>query len=193
MKLCPFTRLLPAIALAAALAGCQSGGGVTGMLGIGGKKRTAEPPVEEVEQVDLEAYCPIVRLREGTSYYTSYIRARRDENPEDPDNVIYQASIAEVTRSCNYTGGQLAMTVGVAGKVVPGPKIEPGSVNVPIRIAVLRGEEVLYSELHQYPVAVATSGATQFVFTDPNVVIPIPTARNILVLAGYDVETGEKN
>ena len=58
---------------------------------------------------------------------------------------------------------------------------------MPIRVAVIRGDEVLYSQLHDYEVAInSVTGATQFVFSDPNVSIPAPTAANLLVFAGYD-------
>ena len=58
---------------------------------------------------------------------------------------------------------------------------------MPIRVAVVRGDEVLYSQLHKFPLAITdTSAATQFVFNDPAVTIPTPTERNIQVFVGYD-------
>jgi hypothetical protein len=57
---------------------------------------------------------------------------------------------------------------------------------------VVRGEEVLYSRLHQYQTSIAAlSPATQFVFKDPDVSIPVPTARNIEIFVGFD-ETQRK-
>lgn len=166
-----------------ALAGCQSGER-GGFLGIGGAKDAPAEP--KVEQVDLSAYCPRITLREGTAYYNNYAKAPPGEPQQDRSLIIYQASIGDATRSCRYDGGQLYLNVALAGRVVPGPKGEPGTVTLPIRVAVLRGDEVLYSELHKYPVNIATLGATQFVFSDPDVVIPAPTARNIQILAGFD-------
>ncbi|TPI21882.1 hypothetical protein [Mesorhizobium sp. B4-1-1] len=108
----------------------------------------------------------------------------------DPSKIIYQASITDVTRDCTHANGQMSMKIAIAGKVVPGPVFTPGTVTMPIRIAVQRGDEVLYSQLHQYQVQVADpSAATQFVFVDSNVVVPEPSARDYQAYAGYDEST----
>lgn len=185
-----YSRFLPrfgALMLVLVLAGCQSGGGFPD-LGLGGsKEKEEEKPDERISQVDLRAYCPRVRLREGTAFFNTYKKVRRGEEEKTADNVIYQASISDVTRSCNYENGLLNMNVAVAGKIVPGPQGSAGAVTMPIRVAVIRGDEVLYSELHRYEVSInSITGATQFVFNDPNVSIPAPSAANLLVFAGYD-------
>lgn len=155
-----------------AAAGCQSSG-----------PDGAPGGSERIKESELRAYCPQVVLREGTAFFNTY----QGEGQDDPAKLIYQASIADVTRSCTYGDGALTMNIAVAGKVVPGPAGAAGSITMPIRVAVTRGEEVLYSRLHQFPVAVGEgAGATQFVFNDPNVTFPTPTVRNIRVFAGYD-------
>jgi hypothetical protein len=177
-------RLAAGIALTGlflATAGCQSGGGSV----LGSVPQQA--PVERVTESELRAYCPQVVLRSGTAFYNTF----EPGGEGDPAKLIYQASIADVTRSCTYGEGTLTMNVAVAGKVVPGPAGSAGTISMPIRVAVTRltseGEEVLYSQLHNYSVAVnGTTGATQFVFNDPNVTFAAPTARNIRVFAGYD-------
>ena len=51
----------------------------------------------------------------------------------------------------------------------------------------MRGEEVLYSQIHQYPVTIAAAGgASQFVFNDPNVTFPTPPDSKVIVYAGFD-------
>jgi hypothetical protein len=174
-----------------ALAGCQSGGGL-GSLGLGGwggqKAEPAAPPADKVTADELRAYCPRVTLRSGTAFYSTYERGGEG----DKDRIVYQASVTDVTRSCEYTGGMLNMAVAAAGRVVPGPVAKDGTITMPIRVAVVRGEEVLYSKLHQYQTSIAAlSPATQFVFKDASVSIPVPTARNIEVYVGFD-ETPQK-
>ena len=62
-----------------------------------------------------------------------------------------------------------------------------GTVTMPIRVAVLRGEEVLYSELHKHVVQVGEgSGAVQFLFANPDITMPIPADGSLQVFAGYD-------
>lgn len=165
------------------VAGCQSGGGV---MGIGGNQKTpAERAAEEgkVLASELMAYCPRVTLREGTAYFTTYAKGGQD----DKSKIIYQASITDVTRSCSRSNGQLVMNVAVAGRVVPGPLGTSGTITMPIRIAVTDGGNVAYSQIHNFQVQIgSTSAATQFVFNDPNVAVPEPTAATLQVFAGYD-------
>lgn len=168
-----------------ALAGCQPGGGLG--LGLGGwgsgKTQPAAPPGDRITADELRAYCPRITLRAGTAFYSTYERG----GDGDKSKIVYQASLTDVTRSCQYAGGMLNMEVAAAGRIVPGPVARDGTITMPIRIAVVRGEEVLYSKLHQYQTSIAAlSPATQFVFKDPSVSIPVPTARNIEIYVGFD-------
>jgi len=177
------------------------------------------PPDPKVVASQLRAYCPKVTLRDGTAFFNTYAKgaakpkkkkadaaadaeaaaaAAAQTGPNgmpvdpnrDPAKIIYQASISDVTRDCSNANGQLTMKIAVAGKVVPGPLFAPGTVTMPIRIAVQHGTEVLYSQIHQYQVQVTDpSAATQFVFTDANVVVPEPSAQDYQAYAGYDENT----
>jgi hypothetical protein len=210
-------RFVAGLALAGfmlAAAGCQSSD--NGILNLGfGKKDTQAPPPPQDPKVlasQLQAYCPKVTLRDGTAYFNTYAKggakpkkkadAAQDaeaaaaqtapdgtivDPDRDPAKIIYQASITDMTRDCSRANGQLSMKIGVAGKVVPGPMFSPGTITMPIRVAVMHGDDVLYSQIHQYQVQVSDpSAATQFVFTDPNVVVPEPTAKDYQAFAGYD-------
>lgn len=160
------------------VAGCQSTD-TAGLFNLGrGEER--KPTVTAAE---LRAFCPHVALREGTAFYNTYTRDGKD----DPTKIVHQASLTEVTRSCSFAGGAMTITVAAAGRVVPGPAAQAGTATLPIRVAVLRGEEILYSQLHQYPVAIAGgAGATQFVFTDPSVSLLTAADRGVRVYVGFD-------
>ncbi|TWG89666.1 hypothetical protein L598_000800001300 [Mesorhizobium sp. J18] len=165
-----------------AVAGCQSGS--TAGPGAAASQAGGE---EQVRESELRAYCPRLMLREGTAYYTTYQRG----GEQDPTKVIYQAAITEVTRKCSYTANGATMTVAAAGKVVPGPLGSAGAITMPVRVAVVRGDQVLDSRLHQYTVQVAdTAGATQFIFNDPNVLIPAPVDSSVQVFVGFDEGPG---
>lgn len=189
-----------------AAAGCQSSG--TGGLGLGGDQQ-AKAAEGKVKMSDLTAYCPNITLRSGTAYFNTYAKAGKkvkkapdadapddvatDGEPDNSANIIYQAAITDVTRDCSRDGGTLTMNVGVAGKVVPGPKGTPGTITMPIRIVVVHGSDVLYSQLHQYKLQVSDmSAATQFMFNDPNVVVPVPAAKDYQMFAGFDEGPPEK-
>jgi hypothetical protein len=161
-----------------ALAGCQSGNNSSDTLAVAGDQGKAK-----VSESDLRAFCPPITLREGTAYFNTYARGGQD----DPSKVVYQASITDVTRNCSRSDGTLTMNVAVAGKVVPGPAGTAGTVKMPIRVVVVRGEEVLYSKLHNFQTTISdTSSATQFVFNDPAVSIPVPAESDLRIYAGYD-------
>jgi hypothetical protein len=180
-----------------AVAGCQSNDG--GMLGMGDKgdvKQDVKPEAEKVTASSLRAYCPKITLRSGTAYFSTYGKGGKkpaDDSGADPlaqndsSNIIYQASITDVTRDCTHANGTMTLNVAVAGKVVPGPLAKPGSITMPIRIVVMAGSDVVYSQLHQYKLQVSDmSAATQFVFNEPNISVPEPTASNYQVFAGFD-------
>jgi hypothetical protein len=146
-----------------------------------------KPPV--VRESELRAYCPAVSLREGTSYFSTYQKG----GDGDPSKVIYQASLGEATRACTYEGGNVTIKVAAAGKIVPGPVGKAGSITMPIRVAVVRGGEVLYSQLHQQQVSVAdTAAATQFLFSDPAITIPMPPQRDVSIFVGFDEGPAKK-
>jgi hypothetical protein len=189
-----------------AAAGCQSSD--KGALGVGGDQQ-AKAAEGKVKMSDLTAYCPNITLRSGTAYFSTYAKAGKkvkkapdadapddmaaDGTPDNSANIIYQAAITDVTRDCSRNDGSLTMNVGVAGKVVPGPKATPGTITMPIRVVVVHGSDVLYSQLHQYKLQISDmSAATQFVFNDPNVVVPMPTAKDYQMFAGFDEGPPEK-
>lgn len=161
-----------------ALASCQTAK-VKDTLG------SAKPGDEELSADDLRAYCPRVTLHEGTAILRTFTKNHKD----DPDEMIYQATITDVTRACKYEGGKLYMQVAAAGRVVWGPKgaTGSGSLELPIRVAVKQGEDLPYSRLGKIQVAVPPTGdAQQFIYKDDQIVVPAPTTPNLQVLTGFD-------
>ena len=171
---------LAAAAVALAVAGCQSGdsSGALDLSGDAGANAGAQ-----VTESDLRAFCPPVELRQGTAFFNTYERGADN----DPERIIYQASIADVTRSCSFANGMMTVNVAAAGRIVPGPKGRAGSINMPIRVVVMQEGQIPYTQLHRYPVTVAdTIGATQFVFNDPGVTLPMPVPQRTRIVVGYD-------
>lgn len=171
---------LAALAVSLAVAGCQSGDG-TDALDLSGN--AGANTGAQVTESELRADCPPVELRQGTAFFNTYERGGEG----DGERLIYQASIADVTRSCTFANGMMNLTVAAAGRIVPGPKGRAGSIDMPIRVVVMQEGQVPYSQLHRYPVTVAdTIGATQFVFTDPSISLQMPVAERTRIVVGYD-------
>lgn len=171
-----------AVSALLALAGCNGGADSAAALALQGGQGP-KPKEERVLQSDLTGFCPQVVLREGTAFFTTYEKGGEG----DQARAIYQASITTVTRSCKRENGNVVMTVAAAGKVVPGPKAAGNTITLPIRVAIAEGENVVYSQLQQFQVTVtAGQAATQFVFNDPNAVIPQAQIKAVQVFVGFD-------
>lgn len=121
--------------------------------------------------------CPPIVLREGTAIL-------RDGPPEA---LRYIASISETSRSCRVIDGALHIEVGIAGRVTPGVAAPSGQVQLPLRVAVVRGSEVLYSNLGRLAVSIAPgSGAQTFSFVDRAVRLNEPVASTVNIQVGFD-------
>lgn len=168
--------------LLAGLVACQSGGGETGETMSKDDLSRKRP---KISQDELEAYCPAVRVRQGTEAHKAYAKGGQD----DATKLTYQASIATTSRACTRSDGMMMIEVAVAGRIVPGPAGAPGSVTLPIRIAATRGDEVLYSDMVKDQVTLSGQpGATQFLVKQANITFPIPDKRNVVIFVGFDGE-----
>ncbi len=193
-----FVRLklagLPALGLALALSGCQSGD-TLGALNIGGgqgrSQAETQPPAgqDSITVQELLAYCPAVSLSERDAVLNSYQRG----GDGDASKLNYRAAIVDTTRSCTYGGGMTSMTIGLAGRVIPGPTGTSGTVRLPLHIRVYQDTTEIHSQRFEHDVTIAdTAGATQFIVVDRNFSMPNPTARNVRVIIGFDEKPKEK-
>lgn len=136
-----------------------------------------------VTEEELRAYCPMIYMREDGSYYNTYTRG----GDNDPEKIIYQVSISEVTRSCKYIDGQLQIKAAASGRIVPGPNFKPGTIALPIRVTVLQGDVPLYSKLHKYALqAKYGTEAVQFIFLDDKIILPKPTQQNLRIYIAFE-------
>ncbi|WAJ29645.1 hypothetical protein [Antarcticirhabdus aurantiaca] len=168
-------RLALALLLPAGLAACASSGGSTDIANSLSPQRpaTAEPvAVAGFEAGTQPEFCPNVTLREGTSIL---------ERP------AFVASITGTSRDCRVADGKLFMHVGVAGRVMPQGGTGSSTVRLPIRVAVTRGSDVLYSKLGSQAVTVNPGGGAQiFSFVDTGVALAGPSDRSLTVFVGFD-------
>lgn len=171
-------RISTAIALAVFLVGCQ-GADPAKVL-----NPNPQPAIDQQTQSEVvQGTCPQVNLREGTAYFRTY--AKGGDN--NPDKVVHQGNISTTTRQCRISGGDMIMTVQAAGRVVAGPEGGAGTVSLPIRIVVLQGSDVLYSELQKQSVELPAGEPTaQFLFTNASVTFPAASAAGVRVYAGFD-------
>lgn len=181
------SSLFPIIAtvLLAALAGCTTSGADKAAEGAAGSSLTASAASgdQRVKESELRAFCPSVSLRDGTAFFNTYEKG----GDKDPARVVYQAALTDTTRACQYGAGTMTIDVAAAGKVVPGPKYKSGTITMPIRVAIRQGDQVIYSKLHRQSVAIGDAdAATQFVFNDKAITVPMTDKNNMQIFVGFD-------
>jgi hypothetical protein len=191
----PFSLMLrlPATALAAALvAGCSMGG----LMGGGNSAQNqqlqnATPSPAAVAQAQTNALpaiateCPPIRVRAGTEAMFYYGNGRTG----DPKALQYQGVIDESSRNCVVSNGLITVNMGVVGRVLLGPAGKQTSVNAPLRFAVERDGQAVFSEKYTLPVAIAAPArSAEFVKVIENVAIPYLGGEDITIWVGFDTK-----
>lgn len=131
--------------------------------------------------------CPEIQILDGTSADRIYAPGDDQSNA----TVRYQFSIDDVARDCQVTGGQVAMKVGVAGRILLGPAGSPGAYPAPIRVAIVNVSDgtPAISKLYQVPTGVA-DGQTEAPFTLVTDPLSVPAidhfALNYTIKVGFD-------
>lgn len=144
----------------ASVTASSSGGSSISEFFRNGSSTVPIPPAPQDDDFD----CPSVEVLEGGA-------AMRQVGGSDVRN---QISLGEIARECRVQpGGQVAIKVGVQGRVLLGPAGSAGTYTAPVRVLVKRGDKVLVSRL-QRASATVPSGDTQasFVVIEDNMIVP---------------------
>ena len=180
MHTVPATRNLIVAALAASLAACTTGSSVENT-DLGPPPATsaeaAADPAEAGQALGTEArFCPQASIREGTSTISK----------QDGEALDYQAVLVDAKRDCRIVDGKLKITVGVEGRLMPGRAAKNRTVELPIRVAVVGQDGVIYSNLAKVSVPVEKGGTSRaFRFVDEKILIA-PAMGGIIVYTGFD-------
>ncbi len=157
------------------VAGCnqtQTGGAIA----AGGSASTPTPAV-------IQAVCPQVYLRDGTAMYRTYSKGGAKD---DPNAIVYQASLADTTRQCIQSETELKVTVVARAVSFRARPAGQAPITMPIRVAATDGDKVLVSELTQFPAEVQPgAGATQFIFSKV-ITIPAGAGNFTKIYLGFD-------
>ncbi|MCC2095242.1 MAG: hypothetical protein KDJ29_00030 [Hyphomicrobiales bacterium] len=142
-------------ALALAASGCSTGAGkdpgdtLGNLLAFNSPRAPATPNTGAKPVYDIN--CPIVDVIEGGAAQRVY--SGRGSSNQD---VRYQFSIGQTARECSMANGQIAIRVGVEGKVLLGPAGSASSFNVPVKIAVRdeASQQMLVAKTYQVAVTI---------------------------------------
>lgn len=170
------------LTLSLALAGCGSGAGdfgndvaktvISGNTAGKSVVDTIDPKIFE-----REVACPPVSVQDGR-YIVMRYKGRSQEN--NPEQLLYQANLEKWARRCARTAEGIKMTLGVSGRVTPGPAWEGGEIFLPIRVTLLnadgseseRGRKPK-GQVYSVPVTLgAGAPSEQWALVEENILLP---------------------
>ncbi|MGA8077836.1 MAG: hypothetical protein WB868_10670 [Xanthobacteraceae bacterium] len=147
-------------------------------------------PVVNTQQANVD--CPLLDIRQGAGTLT--IPPPPPDGSNDAMSLKYQGTFVRAARDCKVVAGQLVMKIGVQGRVIVGPAGGPGSIEVPLRLAVVdqspAASQTILTKLIIIPVTVA-SDDTGAIFThiEDDFAFPLPSSAeldNYIVYIGFD-------
>jgi hypothetical protein len=190
------TRAIPAVAAvfgaAVVLAGCSMGGMMGGSNQAQNQQlqnATATPAAVAQAQTSvlpaIATECPPIRVRPGSEAMFYYAGGKVG----DARSLQYQGVIDETSRNCVVSNGLITVNMGVVGRVLLGPQGNQSSVNAPIRFAVERDGQAVFSEKYTLPVAITPPArSAEFVKVIENVAIPYLGGDDITIWVGFDTK-----
>jgi len=143
--------------------------------------------------VDSDFDCPEVKVRIGASTLT--VGSKPGQAEPAALDVKYQGSIIRTARECHLAGNVMTMKIGIEGRIITGPAGGPGTVDVPLRIALVKealgSPKTILSKFEHQAVTV-NNAVDRVTFTqiDPDVSFPLPTPitdiSQYVVYVGFD-------
>jgi hypothetical protein len=148
----------------------------------------APPQQQQANAPRDEPECPVVDVRSGASTMTVH-----GPGETVATNVRYQATIAQMARECAVLGATMTVKIGVQGRIILGPLGAPGTLDVPVRMALVQeGPEpkTLWTKLYRVPVAIpAGQSNVPFVHVEQDLTFPVPKGdalESYIVYVGFD-------
>jgi hypothetical protein len=144
----------------------------------------------KVSTDDIE--CPDVQVRTGAA--TLMIGSKPGEGEPAAMDVRYQGSIIRTARECHVNAGIMTMKVGIEGRIITGPAGGPGTVDVPLRVAVVQegvNPKTIASKFGRESVVVNEAiDRVTFAHVESDITFPLPTPLGdidrYVVYVGFD-------
>jgi hypothetical protein len=180
-----FVRLAPGLAFAALLSGCGDTSIGSSFMNWMPKMASSDQPADgkDLSKFAPRPTCPGAEIRYGTESANIYESGKQN----NPDALKFQLSVQRVARECDEVGPSIVARVGAAGRVVAGPKGATGKVDIPVRIAAVNGDKVLYTGLKVVSVEVqAPDFGANWSLVDESVTIPSDQSADTVIYVGID-------
>ena len=129
--------------------------------------------------------CPPIKVRNGGEALYGY----EGNNFGNPKALNFQAVIDKQSRNCVVSNGLITVKIGVVGRLLLGPAGTQRDFTVPIRFAVERDQQAVFSERYDIPVQVTPPNQSEeFVKVVENVAIPYIGGEDITIWVGFDTK-----
>jgi hypothetical protein len=171
------TNMAALLTVALALAGCGTSNVFnSSSLDLFKTSSKATTTGDDAKPAETDVECPGVEVRTGAA--TLMIGTKPGEVEPAALDVRYQGTIIRTARECRVASGTMTMKIGIEGRIITGPAGGPGTVDVPLRIAVVQegtNPKTILSRFAREPVTVA-GAVDRVVFThiDSDVTFPMP-------------------
>jgi hypothetical protein len=185
------------IAMAMALGGCGSTdllkSSPLDLFNSSSKATNDVPPAAGTADISADDItCPDVQVRTGAS--TLIIGSKPGGGEPAALDVRYQGSIIRTARECHVNAGVMTMKVGIEGRVITGPAGTPGTVDVPLRIAVVEegvNPKTVVSKFGRETVIMNnTFDRVIYTHVEPDIAFPLPQPLGLIdryvVYVGFD-------
>jgi hypothetical protein len=132
---------------------------------------TGAPTAPAGPESDLT--CPPVSIRAGAS---TYAVAAPGKEPVGND-LRFQATITRTARDCTVNGDQITARIGILGRVIAGPAGNPPTVEIPLRVAVVKGgvqERTIATKVYHTTVSMSDASSVPFSMVAEDMVYPVP-------------------
>lgn len=134
--------------------------------------------------------CPPLAVRSGASTLAVGLPGK----PASGNDLRYEGTITRTARDCVQVDNQVGGRIGIEGRVIVGPAGAPETVEIPLRVAVVRedprdGDKVVFTKLYRTSVSIpAGSGNVPYSFVAEDVIYPVPTsgADSYIFYIGFD-------
>jgi len=182
------------------LAGCGGGAGTSSYFGgspldlfsTSSKATAANASAPGAPEAETDIECPDMKIRSGAATLTIGMNPKEAE--PSPLQVRYQGSITRMARECHVAGGVMSMKVGIEGRIITGPAGGPGTVDVPLRVAVVQegvNPRTITSNFGKETVTIGSENdRVNFTHIDSNLSFPMPRPAglidNYVVYVGFD-------
>ncbi len=155
---------------------------------FGGKPDTPPPAAAPSDDPQPDLNCPPVGIRAGASTYLVAVPGKEAVG----NDVRFQVTITKTARECVKAGGEITAHIGIQGRIIAGPAGAPPTVEVPIRIAVVKGgvgEQVIATKAYRTTVEMSEDGVAPYSFVADDLVYPAPAGAagdQYIFYVGFD-------